>query len=196
MSLNLWPEKIRQDYEIHEWRHATAILHTSFPTEFEDIVSVLAAFRLPRSKILRPGGGKSTISSDVDAEFYSRGWEEKKFDTAISVDGNTYKTPTHKVDCFKNGVAFEIEWNNKTEFYDRDLNNFRLLFDVRAVSVGVIFTRSSHLQSIFDQLGKGASYGSSTTHMDKLVPRIFGGGAGGCPVVVFGITESLYDSHL
>lgn len=196
MGRELWPTKIRENYEIHEWRHATAILHTDFPNEFLDISSVLLDFRLSKSKIEKPGGGKSTIASDVDSAFYGRGWVEKKFETEISVDGRISKTPTHKVDCFKNGIAFEIEWNNKTEFYDRDLNNFRLLFDLRVVSVGVIFTRASQLQSIFNELGKGQSYGASTTHMDKLVPRIFGGGAGGCPVVVFGITEKLYDSHL
>jgi hypothetical protein len=30
--------------------------------------------------------------------------------------------PTHKVDNYKAGVAIEVEWNNKTEFYDRDSN--------------------------------------------------------------------------
>jgi hypothetical protein len=29
------------------------------------------------------------------------------------------------------------------------------------------------------------TYGSSTTHMEKLIPKIIGGGAGGCPVGVF-----------
>jgi hypothetical protein len=33
--------------------------------------------------------------------------------------------PTHKIDNFKNRIGLEVEWNNKTEFYDRDLNNFR-----------------------------------------------------------------------
>lgn len=196
MGLHLWPQNITRDYEVHEWRHATAILHSSYPSEFADIIDVLSSFRLPKSKILQPGGRKSSIANDIDSAFYARGWAEKKFDTEISVDGVVSKTPTHKVDCFKGGVAFEIEWNNKTEFFDRDLNNFRLLFDLRVVSVGVIFTRASHLQSIFDGLGKGSSYGASTTHMDKLVPRIFGGGAGGCPVIAFGITDRLYDSHL
>ena len=35
--------------------------------------------------------------------------------------------------------------------------------------------------------------GASTTHMSKLLPKIEGGGAGGCPVLVFGITKKLYD---
>jgi restriction endonuclease BglII len=71
-----------------------------------------------------------------------------------------------------------VEWNNKTEFYDRDLNNFRLLNVLNVLSVGVIITRVSELQRLFDDLGKGASYGASTTHWDKLIPKV---DAGGCP---------------
>jgi hypothetical protein len=72
------------------------------------------------------------------------------------------------------------------------LNNFRLLFDLRAIDVGVIIKRASELQRIFKQLGKGASYGSSTTHHSKLWPRLDGGGGGGCPVLTFAITPELY----
>jgi hypothetical protein len=86
----------------------------------------------------------------------------------------------------------EIEWNNKDPFYDRDLNNFRLLFDLRAISVGIIITRRDELQSIFNELGRGSSYGASTTHMSKLIPRIEGGSGAGCPILVFGISKSLY----
>ena len=39
-----------------------------------------------------------------------------------------------------------MEWNNKTEFYDRDLNNFRLLWEMRVLPVGVIITRLYELQ--------------------------------------------------
>jgi hypothetical protein len=92
-------------------------------------------------------------------------------------------------------MTLEIEWNNKDPFYDRDLNNFRLLFDLRAIGVGVIVTRCDGLQKIFNALGKGSSYGNSTTHMSKLLPRIEGGGGGGCPILVFGISERLYDEN-
>lgn len=103
------------------------------------------------------------------------------------------ESPTHKIDCYKNRIALEIEWNNKDPFFDRDLNNFRLLFELRAISVGIIITRCDALQEIFDHLGRGKSYGSSTTHMSKLLPRIEGGGGAGCPVLVFGITKKLYN---
>jgi len=183
---------IREHYEVHEWRHATAILAADFPAEFADIQGVLDEFRLYRSKVQAPGGSKSEISGWIDGQLTARGWVEKKFATQIRVDDHTMDTPTHKVDCFKNRVALEIEWNNKDPFFDRDLNNFRLLFDLRAISVGVIITRCSGLQTIFNGLGKGPSYGNSTTHMAKLLPRIEGGSGGGCPVLVFGISERLY----
>lgn len=89
-----------------------------------------------------------------------------------------------------------MEWNNKDPFYDRDLNNFRLLFELRTVDVGVIVTRSDELQTIFNALGKGKSYGASTTHMGKLLPKIEGGGGGGCPLLALGMMAKCYDSTL
>lgn len=191
-AVDLLPQFIRAHYEVHEWRHACAVLLSDFPNEWRELLEVLGEFRLYRSEVAVPGGQRSPIAHRIDGHFYDLGWRERKFSTAVVVDGNQRASPTHKVDNFKNSIAIELEWNNKTEFYDRDLNNFRLLFDLRAVSVGVIITRASHLQNIFDALGKGSSYGNSTTHMDKLVPRLEGGSGGGCPVLVFGITEKLY----
>ena len=192
MNSEVLPAFIRTRYEVHEWKHACAILKQDFAGEWNDIVSVLAEFRLYKSWILNPGGRKSRISKFIDSYLYERGWTEKEFHTEMVVDGNRTDTPTHKIDCFKNRVALEIEWNNKDPFCDRDLNNFRLLFDLRAISVGVIITRCDDLQDIFKELGRGASYGASTTHMSKLLPRIEGGGGAGCPLLVFGISKALY----
>lgn len=192
MSIELLPQFVRDNYEVHEWKHACAILKEDFPNEWEDILSVLSDFRLHKSWITNPGGRKSKVSEFIDTYLYDRGWVEKEFQTQVVVDKNTMDTPTHKVDCFRNRVALEIEWNNKDPFYDRDLNNFRLLFDLRAISVGVIITRCDNLQEIFNELGRGSSYGASTTHMSKLLPRIEGGSGAGCPLLVFGISKSLY----
>jgi hypothetical protein len=133
------------------------------------------------------------VAEAIDTFLFNRGWVEKEFTTSVRVDDKIMKSPTHKVDCYKNRVGLEIEWNNKDPFFDRDLNNFRLLFELRAISVGVIITRCDDLQDIFNNLGRGASYGSSTTHLSKLIPRIEGGGGGGCPLLVFGISKKLYD---
>lgn len=183
---------IAEHYEVHQWRHAHAILASDFPVEWNHIQEVLTAFRLKRSAVVAPGGRKSVIAEWIDHQLAERGWVEKKFTTQIRVDDHVMDAPTHKVDCFRNRVALEIEWNNKDPFFDRDLNNFRLLFDLRAISVGVIITRCSELQDIFNALDKGSSYGNSTTHMSKLLPRIEGGSGGGCPLIVFGIKKSLY----
>ncbi len=192
MGTDLLSPFIRAHYEVHEWKHACAILKQDFPTEWDDLCQLLEAFRLRKSWLTVGGGRKSQVSESIDSFLYARGWQEKQFDTRIMVDGATSLSPTHKIDCFKNRVAIEIEWNNKDPFFDRDLNNFRLLFDLRAVSVGVIITRTDALQGIFDTLGRGSSYGSSTTHMSKLLPRINGGSGGGCPILVLGITNLLY----
>jgi hypothetical protein len=153
---------------------------------------VLTAFRLHKSWINTGGGRKSQVSASIDNALLAKGRVEKDFSTQFVVDDKIMDSPTHKVDCYKNRVALEIEWNNKDPFFDRDLNNFRLLFELRAISVGVIITRCDELQTIFDGLGRGHSYGASTTHMSKLLPRIQGGAGGGCPLLVFGITSKLY----
>ena len=192
MGKQLLPEFVREKYEVHEWKHACAVLKEDFPEEWNDILSVLKDFRLKKSWITNPGGRKSKVSEFIDGYLYARGWIEKEFRTQVVVDQNAMDAPTHKVDCFRNRVALEIEWNNKDPFFDRDLNNFRLLFDLRAISVGVIITRCDNLQDIFNELGRGSSYGASTTHMSKLLPRIMGGSGAGCPLLVFGISKSLY----
>lgn len=107
------PKRIRRNYEVHEWRHATAILKEDFPREWGDILAVLSEFRLRRSEIEAPGGRKSPIACRIDEAFRARGWREKDFATQIVVDKAATDSPTHKVDCFRNGVALEIEWNNK-----------------------------------------------------------------------------------
>lgn len=192
MGIELLPDFIRENYEVHEWKHACAILNSDFNSEWNDIVSVLSEFRLKKSWITVGGGRKSKVAESIDTAFLQMGWVEKSFETKVIVDQHQMDSPTHKVDCYKNRVALEIEWNNKDPFFDRDLNNFRLLFDLRAICAGIIITRCDELQTLFDRLERGSSYGSSTTHMSKLLPRIEGGGGAGCPLLVFGIKKSLY----
>ena len=45
--------------------------------------------------------------------------------------------------------------NNKDPFYDRDLNNFKLLFDLRAISVGIIITRCDEQYDIIEACSWG-----------------------------------------
>lgn len=192
-TIHLVPEDLQERYHVKEWRNAAGVLATACPEEWEDIQAVLRGFRLLKSEVLVGGGNRSLISRRIDGAFYARGWQEKGFATSIAVDDWKFDSPTHAVDCLKGGVAVEMEWNNKDPFFDRDLNNFRLLFELRAIQVGVIITRFWELQEIFKSLGKGASYGKATTHHEKLWPKIEGGGGGGCPVLTFAIRPSLFE---
>jgi hypothetical protein len=123
------PGSLHELYEIHEWRHASAVLMKDFPVEWGEIAQVLSGFRLLKSRVAIPGGSKSLIAASIDGPLNKLGWSEREFATAIRVDDQTLESPTHQVDCYKGKVGLEIEWNNKDPFFDRDLNNFRLLFE-------------------------------------------------------------------
>ncbi|EPR41631.1 Restriction endonuclease BglII [Desulfovibrio sp. X2] len=119
----------------------------------------------------------------------------------------------HKIDYVKGRVAFDLEWNSKDQTFDRDLYALRTFHECGIISVGVLVTRSARLNPIFDSIprlgkdgrpvfytgGKKAGqpmsvkdkYGASTTWMGKLLYRLNAGRHGGCPVLVFGITEKL-----
>ena len=194
---HLFPAELHGKFSFFDWGHATTILKYDFSAEFTDLVSVLNSFELRKSSITIGGGGKSNIAGFIDGELYKLGWVEKQFKVKLDIDGIEHDTPTHKVDCVKSRVALDVEWNNKTEFYDRDLNNFRLLHNLKAISVGVIITRSSELQrDIFNKLDIGSKYGASTTHFNKLLPKVEGGGAGGCPLLVVSIETGAYVDDL
>jgi hypothetical protein len=195
MSLDLIPADIHDRFHVEERGHACAILQRDFGDEFDDLLACLGAFRLRRTEILLAGGSKSTIAGSIDQFLAERGWQERRFHVEVVVDGSPHPTPTHKIDKVKSRVGIEVEWNNKDTFFDRDLNNFRILHQFGILSVGVIITRMTELQGLFNELGKGSSYGASTTHWDKLMPRVSGGGAGGCPLLLVGMGLKCYDPN-
>lgn len=187
------PPEITRLYEIFDWRNAIAILGNVHEEDFSEVLDVLSGFQLLHSQLAVGGGSKSGMAKAIDGGLYARGWKEKSFDTQIVVDGKPTPSPTHKVDCFKGKIALEMEWNNKDPFFDRDLNNFRLLFDLQVIDAGIIVTRTTALQAVLEGAGRAkTTFGKATTHTEKLYPKIRGGGAGGCPVLVFGIKPEAY----
>ncbi|MCB0553015.1 MAG: hypothetical protein KDD02_05640, partial [Phaeodactylibacter sp.] len=58
---------------------------------------------------------------------------------------------SHEIDHYKEfekgAIGLEIEWNNKDPFFDRDLGSFRSLHNLNAISLGIIITRGSSLQT-------------------------------------------------
>jgi hypothetical protein len=192
---DLISQEVSDKFDIEETHHASSILYMDFRAEWDDLMGMLSSFVLRKSDIVTPGGRKSPISIGIDKYFYARDWIEHDFQIEVSADGITTLAPTHQVDYFRNRVAIETEWNNKDPFYDRDLTTFRLLFELNVLSVGVIITRAAELQDIFDDLGRGKSYGNSTTQMGKLAPKLRNRASGGCPVLAFGIKKAAYDPN-
>ncbi len=83
-TIHLVPDDILELYHVKEWRNATGVLTTAWPEEWEELLNVLRGFKLLQSEILKKGGPKSPIAKRIDSAFYGLGWEEKKFDTAIT----------------------------------------------------------------------------------------------------------------
>lgn len=80
---------------------------------------VLTRFKLAKGWIAVGGGRKFKVSEWIDGALLAHGWKPKNFDTKISVDAESFESPTHEVDCFKNRIALEIEWNNKDPWADQ-----------------------------------------------------------------------------
>lgn len=191
------PDAVSQKFEVFDWRNALTLFHALHLSEWTELMAVLSNFELRWSTLAEKGRNKTETAKLLDSALYDRGWKERTFDTGIVVDEYVTPSPTHKVDCFKNRVALEVEWNNKDPFFDRDLNNFRLLYDLRVIDLGIIVTRTTALQQWLHAnhtmlLRDKGTYGPTTTHFDKLKPKIEGGGAGGCPVAVFSIKQEAY----
>jgi hypothetical protein len=78
-------------------------------------------------------------------------WPKHNFVVTKTVDGVAKESTSHEIDHVRRAdagvVAFEIEWNNKDPFFDRDLENFKRLHAEGAVSLGGIITRGSELQA-------------------------------------------------
>jgi hypothetical protein len=195
LGSELLPGDILEAYRVQERHHACSILKTDFPDEWKDLLDVLRDFRLKRSDVAKKGGNKSPISRAIDGLFARRGWKEHSFEIKVTADGLETLAPTHHVDYYKNRIAVETEWNNKDPFFDRDLTTFRLLFELNVLSVGIIITRADELQQLFKDVGKNTAAGESTTHMSKLIPKMYNRGSGGCPVLALGITKKKYDAH-
>lgn len=200
------PEDIAQKYEIHDFKHAAAILFNEFKQQFDEVIHVLRQFYITKEDIIARGGNESTIPKKFSEILRPLGWEEKQLHAKLIVDESEISHDTHWVDYIKGRIAFDLEWNSKDQTYDRDLYAFKSFFDYNKISLAILVTRSTDLDPYFESLGtyideNGKTrkykdkYGASTTQMGKLLPRIESGRNGGCPILVFGITRKAINGY-
>lgn len=206
-----------EGYKYGATRYADLILRYAFPTRFAELTSVLESFRITAEELVAGGGNRADHTARFDQGLEARGWGKRTITLGKLVDGVViHQTRGHEIDMFclgdeksYPGIAVEMEWNNKDPFFDRDLLNFQALHHEGALAVGVVVTRGPNLQRIIGPTIRGtatsAKFGQSTTHWDKLVPRVSLGGGGECPLFLIGIEpgriigfekiQSLFDAH-
>ena len=101
MGLELIPEALHKRYTFDERHHASSILAVDFAQEFNDILLCLKAFRLNKTDILTPGGGRSPIPKAIDGFLVGRGWAERRFDIKITVDELSWFSLKWRGDVFR-----------------------------------------------------------------------------------------------
>lgn len=140
-----------QGFEIQFTNHSKAILEKDFPELIGEIESALLELNLPISEIIGGGGGETKMTQRLRKALAALQWPKHNFEMTKIVDGVPKESISHEIDHVRNTdngtVAFEIEWNNKDPFFDRDLENFKRLHAEGAISLGGIITRGSEMQA-------------------------------------------------
>ena len=142
-------------FEIEMTSHALAILEVDFPELVSEIETALLALKLPITEIIGGGGGEAKMTQRLRRALAEMGWPKHNFIVTKTVDGVAKESTSHEIDHVRRTdagvVAFEIEWNNKDPFFDRDLENFKRLHAEAAISLGGIITRGSEMQATMRQ---------------------------------------------
>jgi len=206
------PEDILRRYEVYSYRSAALILSRAHSDLFLELMDALRRFRLDTGMIARAGGNESEVPKLFSRLLRPLGWHETTIQADLLVKllwrepkldqgrvGRSEKMVRelvrakfldgHKVDYVKGKVAFDLEWNSKDQTFDRDLYAFSAFSQCGVIDVGVLVTRGTSLNRVFQSMGQTIrrKYGASTTWMGKLLYRLNAGRNGSCPVLVFGI---------
>lgn len=210
------PLHIQKRYEFIETRNAAAVLASTNASQFQDVCDSLDAFCLTIEDIMTPGGNETAIAARLNQTFRDRGWQEERAVTTIrnymqergrtrlSEDGKiraetVSENKGYYIDNVKGRVVLDVEWNAKDGNLDRDLAMYRWLYDVGFVEVAVMITREHvQLRDLGQAMRRSAGQTekeiggwlgtSTTTNLQKLLPRVQSGGPGGCPFLAIAVT--------
>ncbi|GIU90316.1 MAG: hypothetical protein KatS3mg010_1415 [Acidimicrobiia bacterium] len=203
--LSAIPEDVRSRYELAEVRKAAQVLAATNPAEFAEIIDVLRHFELVETDVTDAGGSKSAVPKRLDEAFREKGWREGRHDTRITsellvmpykpagekkpiVKTTEVLNEGYKVDNVKGRVAVDVEWNAKDGNLDRDLGAYRALYDAGIIDGAVIITRTQDMKDLAAELGVKKFDTTTTTNIEKLLPRLTRGDGAGCPVLAVAIT--------
>jgi hypothetical protein len=138
-------------FDIAIRNHAGAILSVDFPDQVKELEDALLDVSIPVEELIGSGGGEAQSTQRLRRRLYEAGWPKHNFSFQLIVDGVETVAQSHEIDHVRRAeagaIALEIEWNNKDPFFDRDLENFQRLHAQSAISIGVMITRGSSMQS-------------------------------------------------
>lgn len=205
------PANILARYDFRETRSAAAVLASTNPTAFGEMLEVLDAFRLVAADIVVPGGSESQVPIRLNRAFRDKGWREAAYNTHIR---SVLRIKPHKpagekgvteqetesvslgylVDNVKDRVALDVEWHAKDGNLDRDVGAYRAFYDAAVIDGGVILTRSfAGIRALSIELGRPDGFATTTTTtIEKLTDRLARGDGGGCPILGVAITRATY----
>ena len=172
-------------FDVFEHGNAMTILREKTGLQ-DELTSALEGFSFDVDDVC--GNNKSQVTGRLERALNHQGWQEQSFALQIG----DYALQTHKIDCCKDRVALEIEWNNKEPYFDRDLAAFRMMHSFGLIDCAILVTKSTKLLSYMRRFARDKFFKqkfNSSTHLDKLIPREMCGGSGTCPVLCLGITE-------
>jgi CRISPR-associated protein Csd2 len=187
------PEDLSNLYEIHDFKHAAAILATEFQKEFQELCTALRTFKFTEEDIITGGGNESNIPKRFSNILRPLGWKTEKLNGKLLIDNTIIRHDTPRIGYVKERVAFDLQWTVKGKNFDKYLYAFRTFYEYNQLSVAILATRSLDYNPYFASMWGEINnkYGASNSHMGKLLSRLDAGINGGCPVLVFGITSNL-----
>ena len=208
------PETVLKKFHILNYRHAAEIITQAFPKEWDDLMFMFSNLSIKQKELTSFGGSETDIpgkfeevllprgwkryliTADVTYRFYERKIDQKQYEDFPSKE-NTVKDYISgpRVDYMKSRVAMCLEWNKKDVSFDRVLTSLRIFHEYNLISAGIIVTRAEDMTEVFKELNIAKKYGSSSTHIDRLIPRIETGEAGTCPLLIAGIRKSCVEGY-
>ena len=118
--------------------------------EWKDILDVLDGFvAQERARSSSAAAANRKSPTRLTPPFTRAAGRKRSFKTTFHVDDEERNSRTHKIDCYKNLVGLELEWNSKDQTFVRDLDNsafsstFRYLTSVSSSLVAMNCSKSS-----------------------------------------------------
>lgn len=204
------PSPILDRYDWVETRNAAAVMASTSPAEFADVLDVLDTFSVDTQRdLIDPGKNQTQAAAMLNGWFRDRGWREGSYilnitsklrlmpyrkagerralESETDVDAESYK-----IDNLKERVAVDVEWHAKDGNLDRDIAAYRALYDSGIIDAACIITvNQGEMKAWAQQVNPGSTKfaTSTTTNIEKTEPRLRRGDGGGCPILVVGICQ-------